>query len=196
METKPTDAKLVEVYLAGRDKAFEKLYKRYERPLFSFILKFVNDRKSAEDLFQQTWMKVINGLPKYEEKGKFSSWLFGIANNCCIDHVRKVSRARVDESASAEGVDRLPGGDGNPERDLMKREQQEWLKKAIAKLPEEQRQVVLLRLHGEMPFKEIARTLDSPLNTVLGRMHYAVQNLRKMMEEEFREGSQDALSRI
>ena len=193
---KPTDAELIRSYENGRDKAFEKIYKRYERPLFSFILKYMNDRESAEDVFQQTWIKVINGLSKYEEKGRFSSWLFGIAHNCCIDHARKVSRSKIDDRTSGEGMNSLEGEDRSPEGMLVEREEREWLKQAIAKLPDEQREVVLLRLQAEMPFKEIAEMMGSPLNTVLGRMHYAVQNLKKMVIEEFGEDGGHVLPKI
>ncbi|MFH1943273.1 MAG: sigma-70 family RNA polymerase sigma factor [bacterium] len=185
MEKKPADAKLVRTYLSGNDRSFENLFKRYERPLFSFILKFVRDRQIAEDIFQQTWIKVLNGLTGYEEKGKFSSWLFGIANNCCIDHSRKETRSKVDDRASAEGMDLLEGDDCDPESTFLKQEETEWLEKAIQTLPIEQKEVVLLRFHGQLPFKEIARVLGSPLNTVLGRMHYAVCNLRKMVDQEY-----------
>ncbi len=196
MEEKPTDAHLVRSYLAGKDAAFEKLFKRYEKPLFSFILKFVRERQSAEDIFQQTWLKVLKGLPKYEEKGKFSSWLFGIANNCCIDHARTKKRSRVDDGASSEGMDQLRGDDLNPEGTVVKQEQMAVLKKMVERLPLEQKQVVLLRLYGEIPFKEIASIVNSPLNTVLGRMHYAVRNLQKMVKKEIGEESRDVLSRI
>ena len=194
METKTTDAHLVREYLAGKDRAFEKLFKRYERPLFSFIFRFVGDRQSAEDMFQQTWMKVIKGLPNYEERGSFSSWLFGIANNCCVDRARKETRARVDDLTSSEGMDRLPDENSGVEELLVKQEKLSWLEKAIEKLPREQKQVVLMRLHGELPFKEIARVVNCPLNTVLGRMHYAVQNLQKMVKKEYGGELQNVLS--
>ena len=193
---KPTDAQLIRSYGNGRDRAFQKLYSRYERPLFSFILKFMNDRQSAEDVFQQTWIKVIHGLPEYEEKGKFSSWLFGIAHNGCIDHARRVSRSRIDDRASGDGLDTLQGEELNPEGALVEREKKQWLKKAVDRLPEEQKEVVLLRLHAEIPFKEIAEMTGSPLNTVLGRMHYAVQNLKKMVTEEFGEDGGHVLPKI
>lgn len=185
MEMKSTDASLVRAYLGGNDRAFEKLYARYERPLFSFILKFVANRQTAEDVFQQTWVKVIKALPKYEERGTFSSWLFGIANNACVDHVRKVARAKIDDFASNEGLDRLPKEQSNQEDQLMAKEKSAWLGEAIESLPEDQKEVVLMRLYGELPFKEIARIVDCPLNTVLGRMHYAVQNLKKYSKETF-----------
>jgi RNA polymerase sigma-70 factor (ECF subfamily) len=184
MDTQTTDANLIRRYLAGQDRAFDKLFKRYERPLFSFILRFVRDREGAEDLFQQTWMKVIKALPQYEERGSFSSWLFGIANNCCVDHARKKARSKVDDLTSSEGMDRLPNPHPNPEDTVIKKEQKVWLEQAVEQLPQEQKQVVLMRLFGQLPFKEIARVVNCPLNTVLGRMHYALKNLRKMAEQE------------
>lgn len=194
MDKKPPDAHLICAYLSGQDRAFEKLFKRYEKPLFSFILRFVGNRENAEDLLQQTWLKVLKGLPKYEERGKFSSWLFGIANNCCIDCVRKKSVTKQDNFINPEKLNSLSSIDSNPDEMFVQNEQKVWLEKALTQLPPEQKQVVLLRLYGEMPFKEIARVLNSPLNTVLGRMHYAVQNLRKILKQQYGEVSRDVLS--
>jgi RNA polymerase sigma-70 factor (ECF subfamily) len=194
MEKQTTDAHLIRAYLSGKDHAFEKLFRRYERPLFTFILRFVGDRQVSEDMFQQTWLKVIRALPQYEERGSFSSWLFGIANNCCVDQVRKKRRSRVDDLTSSEGMDRLPDEDSDPEETLLKQEQVSWLEKAVERLPVEQRQVVLMRLFGEIPFKEIARIVECPLNTVLGRMHYAIKNLRKIVEQEYGGEYQNVLS--
>ena len=169
------------------------LYRRYERQLFSFILKFVKDRANAEDIFQQTWMKAIQGLASYREKGKFSSWLFGIANNACIDHVRKRSRAKIDDFICEEGLDSLKSEGPDPEDAILTSERKTWLNEAISYLPPEQKEVVLLRLQGEIPFKEIARILDTPLNTVLGRMHYAMRQLQRMSIEIFGEVGKDVL---
>lgn len=194
MEEQPPDAQLIRIYLDGRDGAFEKLYKRYERPLFSFIFRFVGNRAMAEDLFQQTWMKVLQGFSGYEERGRFSSWLFGIANNACIDCVRKATRAKRDDFASSERLENLPDPDRGPEAVIERREEIAWLQEAVTQLPWEQKQVVLLRVYGELPFKEIARMLKSPLNTVLGRMHYAVRNLRKMVKQTYGEPRRNVLS--
>jgi len=128
------------------------------------------------------------------EKGKFSSWLFGIANNCCIDAVRKKKREKIDDLASSEGMDRLQSGSDDPEDQMIKVETAEWLELAVADLPVEQKQVVLLRIFGEMPFKDIAELLKCPLNTVLGRMHYAVKNLQKMSHSTYQEASENGLS--
>ncbi|MCJ7811768.1 sigma-70 family RNA polymerase sigma factor [bacterium] len=185
MEKISDDAQLIHAFLSGREKAFEKLLKRYERPLFSFIFRFVGDRQSAEDLFQQTWLKVIQGLSHYEERGTFSSWLFGIANNCCIDYVRRKNKAKRNDLVSSEGMEQLESGELNQMDTFLKKEKTAWLEKAVTKLPPDQRQVLLLRVYSELPFKEIANILNDPLNTVLGRMHYAIQNLQKMAKEEY-----------
>ncbi len=187
MEKISEDAQLIHAYLSGKEKAFEKLLKRYERPLFSFIFRFVYDRQSAEDLFQQTWLKVIQGLSHYEERGTFSSWLFGIANNCCIDHVRRNNKTKRNDLVSSDGMEQLESEELNQMDTLLKKEKASWLEKAVTKLPMDQKQVLLLRIYSELPFKEIAHILNDPLNTILGRMHYAVQNLKKMAAEEYRE---------
>jgi RNA polymerase sigma-70 factor (ECF subfamily) len=176
-----TDAALIREYLAGKDKAFEKLYKKYERPLYSFIYRFVGSRESAEDVFQQTWLKVIGALENYDERGKFGSWLFGIANNASLDLVRKKSTDKRDDYASEE-MDHLPHKEMIPDESIIHKEQSALLENGIETLPWEQKQVVLLRVYAEMSFKEIAVMIDAPLNTVIGRMHYAVKNLRKMIE--------------
>ena len=194
MITKLSDASLIRSYIAGKDMAFEKLFKRYERPLFSFILRLSRNQESAEDIFQQTWMKVINGLSAYQERGTFSSWLFGIAYHCFIDQTRKESRSKIHEKVSAEGLEKIPDTDMDPETGLLKDEKINWMGEAIHQLPEEQKQVVLMRITGELPFKEIAHILDCPINTVLGRMHYAVKNLQKLKKKTFGKEYQYVLS--
>jgi len=193
MSEDKTDAVLIRDYLSGKEKSFHTLYRRYERPLFSYIFRFAGERQRAEDLFQQTWMKVLNGLQNYREQQKFSSWLFGIAHNCCIDEVRKASGKKEDDCP---GEDRksMKSGERTPEELLHHTERKDLLKKAIQELPEEQRSVVLMRLEEEIPFKEIAEIMNCSLNTVLGRMHYAVRNLRKIFQDTFGEEIQHVLS--
>ncbi len=181
-----TDAVLIQEYQAGEDKAFEKLYRKYERPLYSFIYRFIGNRESAEDVFQQTWLKVIRGLENYDERGKFGSWLFGIANNACLDLVRKKSTVKKDDYAS-EKLDHLPQKEMIPDESVIHMEQSVLLENGIERLQWEQKQVVLLRVYAEMSFKEIAAMIDAPLNTVLGRMHYAVKNLRKIINTTYGE---------
>ena len=157
MTNKKNDARLLRAYLAGKNRAFESLYKKYEKPLFSFILRFIGDRKNAEDIFQQTWFKVLAALPVYEERGAFAGWLFGIANNCCVDFVRNKNYSQKKNSTHESELEMLADGSLDPEEALHKKEKLEWLENVIVQLPVEQKQVVLLRVYSEMPFKEIAR---------------------------------------
>jgi RNA polymerase sigma-70 factor (ECF subfamily) len=178
-----SDGFLVCRYRDGMEKAFEILYHRYQKPLFSFIMKMVRDRMATEDLFQLTWTRVLSGLDKYQEEDKFAGWIFGIANNACMDYFRKKTR-----SSEVEWKENGPPGtesDGpeDPETIMIQKEQQAILSEAIGQLSEDQRQIVLLRLYSGLTFQEISEMLDSPLNTVLGRMHYAVKNLKKFIRQ-------------
>lgn len=186
MEDK-NDAKLIRAYRKGDNQAFEQLLKRYERPLFSFIFRYVHDKQTAEDLFQQIWIKVLKALDSYDERGQFGSWLFGIANNNCIDHLRSKAVSSRDDVAGEAGFDQFSSEEPLPDEALIHDEKQRWLEAAIQELPEDLKEVLLLRLYSEMPFKEIAEKLNCPLNTVLGRMHYAVGHLKKMGKIAFGE---------
>jgi len=183
------DSIWIKSFLAGSRKGFDNLYKKYEKPLFSYILRYTHNQETAEDIFQKTWFKVIRGLNSYEEQGSFGSWLFGIAHNNCIDHFRKNSKLQVDDTMSMKGMDSLENKVVvNPEKKLIKEEGLDNLKTAIEELPEEQKQVVLLRLYGDLSFKEIAEKCECSINTVLGRMHYAVRNLKKVVRRYRWEG--------
>ena len=178
MKKEIEDSKLVSLYISGDRKSFTILYERYERPLFSYVYKMLNNREDAEEIFQKTWMKVIEKLKYYNEKGKFSSWLFSIAHNCTIDMLRKTSRKR--ENLSVTEIDfKISASDKNPEEILVMDEQKKRLKKVIEYLPEEQRETVMMRVYGDLSFKEIAKIQKVSLNTVLGRMHYAVKKIKK-----------------
>jgi len=183
------DSIWIKSFLAGNRKGFDALYKKYEKPLFSYILRYSHNQETAEDIFQKTWFKVIRGLNSYEEQGSFGSWLFGIAHNNCIDYFRKNSKIHIDDNITGKGMDSLNNPvASNPESQLIKQEGRDQLKTAIAGLPEEQKQVVLLRLYGEFTFKEIAEKCECSINTVLGRMHYAVRNLKKVVRKYRWEG--------
>jgi RNA polymerase sigma factor (sigma-70 family) len=179
------DSICINLFLTGNQKGFDRLYKKYEKPLFSYIFKYTHNRQTAEDIFQKTWFKVIRGLKNYTEKGSFGSWLFGIAHNNCIDHYRKQAKKEMDDNISEEGMDSLKNENAeNPENQFIKQEGINRLKRAIQTLPNEQKQVVLLRLYADLTFKEIAEKCECSLNTVLGRMHYAVGNLKKIVNKE------------
>lgn len=183
------DSICIKIFLTGNQKGFDTLYKKYEKSLFSYILKYTHNREAAEDVFQKTWFKAIRGLRDYKEQGSFGSWIFGIAHNNCIDHFRKNSKKQIDDNISEQGIDILENKIAiNPETQLVQKEGRNQLKQAIQELPEEQKQVVLLRLYGGLPFKEIAEKCECSINTVLGRMHYAVRNLKKMARNNRWEG--------
>ncbi len=177
----PEDAELIRAYQNGEAEAFETLVRKYERPLFTFLLRLVGNRQSAEDLFQDTFLRVLRALPKYQEDGRFSGWLFGIANNLAVDLLRRQRVQRsyflVDDEALAAAIDYHSAADAEVESAEVMR----LVEGALQQLPEKQRQVFLLRQHGDLSFKEIAELLGEPLNTVLSHMHYAVTKLRQQL---------------
>ncbi len=142
------------------------------------------DRNLAEDLFQEALIKVWQGIGKFDRRHKFSSWLFAIAHNVAIDGLRKNKTRR--NFIHIEELAELPAEDessGNPHLRLVARESREKLYKTVERLPEKQKNVLLLRLHGEVKFEEIAKLTGEPLNTVLGHMHCAVKRIKKRLRD-------------
>lgn len=178
---------LMRDFAKGDLGAFEVLLNRYRRPLFGYISRFVgNDR--AEDIFQETFYRVIRSKDSYKVRAKFSTWLFTIAHNVCVDHLRKsgrVSLVSISEplSTSTDGTrtyeDTLESGDAGPSEKSIDEEMNSCIERLILELPEPQRQVLLLRQFGDMSFKEIARTVGCRVNTAKSRMRYALEALRK-----------------
>ena len=178
-----SDNDLVIMYHEGDEKAFAEILKRYKSRVFGKINMFVKDRKAAEDIFQDTFIRVIHALKEgnYNEEGKFSAWLFRIAHNLCIDFIRNgkkmpVQRAREDYDP----LDFVASDLNNAEEAGIRRENIRDIRKYISKLPAEQREIVHMRLYHDMSFKEIADMLNISINTALGRMRYAILNMRKM----------------
>ncbi|MBI2901546.1 MAG: sigma-70 family RNA polymerase sigma factor [Planctomycetes bacterium] len=164
---------LVEGLKAGRTGAFERLVRDYGDRLYRFCLRIVGPA-DAEDVVQETFIRVHRSIGSYQPTGRFESWLFTIANHLALDALRRrPAAAREGE----EPVDRR-----GPQDDLSHREVQDALLRAVERLPLEQKQVFLLREEAGMSFKEIAETTGCPLNTALGRMHYAMENLRKNLK--------------
>ena len=185
------DDQLVHQYVKGKESALETLIQRHKSKLFTYILITVKDRDLSEDIFQDTFFKVINTLKKgqYNEEGKFLSWIIRIAHNLIIDHFRKNKRMPVVSSAvgeDGEGYDifNLIGSeDVNAEEHLEGKQVRQNLRKLVESLPEEQREVLMMRNYYDMSFKEIADATNVSINTALGRMRYALINLRRMVEE-------------
>ena len=184
------DADLAALAREGREPAFRELVRRYERPVFSLIFRMVRDRETSEDLAQETFVKVLNHIDRYRPEFKFSSWLFKIANNLTIDHLRKrqLKTISIDGSphaataaeAEASAFDVESRGE-TPLDELESRELGGAIEKAIAKLRPEYRACILLRHVEDRSYEEIAATLDLPLGTVKTYIHRARHELREAL---------------
>ncbi len=184
--SKVSDRDLVSQYIQGSDKAFEILLKRHQNQVYTKILTLVRDRDVADDLFQETFIKVINTLKdgRYNEEGKFLPWVLRIAHNLSIDHFRKGKKMpmmRGDENTDVFAT--ISNNDLHVEDKMCRDQTLSDVKRLIMYLPEEQRTVVMMRHYYDMSFKEIAETCDISINTALGRMRYALINLRKLVEQ-------------
>jgi RNA polymerase sigma-70 factor (ECF subfamily) len=173
-----SDEALMMAYRRGESKAFDELLLRYRTPLFSTLRRLVGDRALAEDLFQETFLRVIQHAGRYDAGRKFSGWVFRIARNLAVDALRQRG-VRREEELDEEHQDPA----GGPDRALARAEQGEAISRALELLPLEQREVFLMREWAGLSFKEIAEVTESPLNTVLGRMHLAVKKLRACLAE-------------
>ncbi|HMW40417.1 MAG: sigma-70 family RNA polymerase sigma factor [Saprospiraceae bacterium] len=181
-----SDQELINVYLQGNEKAFEELLNRHKNKIYTAIYLFVKDRDLAEDLFQEVFIKIIDTLRKgsYNHEGKFSQWATRIAYNMCVDHFRRSKkRTKVSTSDEFDIFDVLHVEDDNKELQLIISETHRQIRTLVDKLPDEQREVVILRHYADLSFKEISSITSVSINTALGRMRYALINIRKMMEE-------------
>ena len=181
------DKDLVRQFMAGKDAAFELLLTRYKDRVFSYILYTVKDEDLANDLFQDTFIKVLKSLKKgkYNEEGKFLPWVMRIAHNLVIDHFRKSNRMPMSHETEHNNLmARLESDELNVEKNLVKGQIHKDVKDLIKHLPKEQRQVLIMRIYCEMSFKEIAENSDVSINTALGRMRYALLNLRRLIKEK------------
>lgn len=181
-----SDAALLKGYLEGNDAALETLIHRYKSRIFSSIYLLVNDRYLAEDIFQETFIKVIHSLKagKYNDEGKFLPWVIRIARNLCIDHIRQGSKLpTVTDTEGNDIFSYLQIAEPSREEFIINGEEKVSLHALINKLPAEQREVLIMRHYANLSFKEIADMTGSNLNTCIGRMHYAILNLRKMLQK-------------
>ncbi len=183
---KRSDDELVSLYVGGLNEAFDVLIERYDDELLSYIQIQVGNSDIADDLFQDTFMKVIQVLRagSYQTQGKFRQWLFRVAHNLVIDHFRRTKTQKVysihDDQFREEFIDRFPSPSLNMEEILVEQNNRDLLRTCVARLPKEQRDVLVLRFRHDMSFKEIANYTGVSINTALGRMRYALMNLRKM----------------
>ncbi|MEC8610871.1 MAG: sigma-70 family RNA polymerase sigma factor [Bacteroidota bacterium] len=185
-----SDKDLVSAYLKGKPTALDVLVKRHETKVMNFIFSKIKNHQLSEDIFQEAFLKVMKSLKsnKYNEEGKFLPWLMRISHNLVIDHFRKTNRQpRMADTKSFNDFDIfdvIGNGEISREHELIKEEQMSLLKKLIDDLPVEQREVLLMRHYEDMSFKEIAEKSGVSINTALGRMRYALINIRKLMKEQ------------
>ncbi|WP_324027893.1 sigma-70 family RNA polymerase sigma factor [Maribacter sp. BPC-D8] len=179
------DSQLVKKYIQGDERAIEALINRHNSRLTGFIYSKVGDRELTEDIFQDTFMKVIRTLKRgaYNEEGKFLPWVMRIAHNLVIDHFRKHNRMPMYNSKESYNIFSLLGDDKlNAEKQLIKEQIDSDLLRIIKELPEDQQEVLEMRIYKDMSFKEISDNTGVSINTALGRMRYALINLRKLVE--------------
>jgi len=181
------DSILVKNYIDGDEKALEILINRHNQRITSFIYSKVLDRDVAEDIFQDTFIKVIKTLKrgKYSEEGKFLPWVMRIAHNLVIDHFRKNKRMPKFEGSDDFNIFSVIKDDKlNAEKQIIKDQIESDLTNLIDELPDDQREVLIMRIYKDMSFKEISENTDVSINTALGRMRYALINLRKIVERK------------
>ena len=184
------DQQLIAIYLTGDNKAFETLLVRHKNRIFRFILMKIKDRELADDIFQETFVKIINTLQlgKYNEEGKFLPWAMRIAHNLVIDHFRKSSKVRMISESSSFSDDYsifnvLSTGEENTLETITRTELETQMVGLIDHLPETQREIIQMRIFQDLSFKDIAEMENISINTALGRMRYALMNLRKLIEK-------------
>ncbi len=182
-----SDQQLIRQYIQGKERALEMLINRHKDRVYTTIYMFVRDRYLTEDLFQDTFIKVVDTLKagRYREEGKFAPWVSRIAHNLCIDHYRKTKRTPTITNADGYDIfEILRFSTPNSQDKLIQSETNRKVRTLIDELPPEQKEVVVLRHYAQLSFKEIAELTDVSINTALGRMRYALINLRKIITEK------------
>ncbi len=183
MGSGPADEELMLRYGGGDTEAFETLYRRHRGPLYRFLLRQVKDQATAEEIFQDVWMRVIDSRGRYEARSKFSSWMYTIAHHRLMDHYRASGRARfLDEEEGAEALEALASGDPPAEILLERKRAVERLLEALAGLPDAQREAFLLQQEGDLSVEEIATATGVSRETAKSRLRYALAKLRSAME--------------
>ena len=188
MIEKATEQELIRSYIDGNHSSLQVLIQRHQNRLYSYIFLLVKDKMLADDVFQDTYVKVINTLKQgnYKDEGKFVQWVMRIAHNLVIDHFRKAKKIPfVDNSnPNSDIFDSIRHKELSIEDQLIKYQIDEDVKKLVDFLPDEQKEVIHMRCYAGMSFKDIAEQTDVSINTALGRMRYALINLRKMVEDK------------
>lgn len=180
------DALLIQQYVDGNEKALALLIKRHQSKVFGFIFSKTNDAALTDDIFQDTFIKVIQKLKteSYNEEGKFLSWVFRISHNLIIDYYRKTNKMPMSRDTDEYSIFSILSDDSpNVEVKILKEQSENDIVKLIKFLPPEQQQIIDLKLYKKMSFQEIADLLDISVNTALGRMRYAIKKMQKLVKE-------------
>lgn len=183
-----SDYELILKFIDGEKLCFEELIHRHKNKVFAYISLYIRDQALAEDIFQDTFLKVIQSVKggKYVDNGKFISWVMRIAHNLIIDHFRRIKQMNTisNDNYESDIFNSRKFAEDNVEDDMIKRQIQKDVRRMISHLPDDQREVVILRHYAGLSFKEIAEITEVSINTALGRMRYALINMRKLMEEK------------
>jgi len=183
-----SDYELISRFIKGEQSCFEELIHRHKNKVFAYISLYIRDQALAEDIFQDTFLKVIQSVKagKYADNGKFISWVMRIAHNLIIDHFRRIRQMNMisNDNYESDIFNSKKFAEETIEDGMIKKQIQKDIRKMISSLPDDQREVVILRHYAGLSFKEIAEITEVSINTALGRMRYALINMRKIMEEK------------
>jgi len=185
--TQLTDQDLIKRFADGQSAAIEELVNRYKDRVYTSIYYLVKDKYLAEDIFQDVFIKVIDTIKgeRYSEEGKFLPWVLRIAHNMCVDHFRKVKRTPTIKTSDDRDIfEVLNFREESAEQKVVQRQSHDRVRRMLDMLPEEQKEVIILRHYADLSFKEIAELTRCSINTALGRMRYGLLNLRKIMVEK------------
>ena len=185
--TNLTDQQLVHQYMDGNTEALSTLVTRYKDKIYTSIYLLVKDKYLAEDLFQDVFIRIIDTLKggRYTDEGKFLPWALRIAHNMCVDHFRKIKRSpSIKTSDDRDIFEVLNFSEPSAEQRMMQGQSHDRVRRMLDMLPEDQREVIIMRHYADLSFKEIADLTKCSINTALGRMRYGLINLRKMMVEK------------
>jgi RNA polymerase sigma-70 factor (ECF subfamily) len=187
-KSKLTDHELVTQFIGGKQSSFETLVKRHKDKVYTYILLMVKNEHLAHDIFQETFIKVVKSLHagKYQENGKFISWVVRIAHNLIIDHFRKEKQMKTfsNDEYEVDIFNSSQFSDSTVEEDIIRDQIMSDVRQLVEFLPDEQKEVIILRHFMDLSFKEISEQTNVSINTALGRMRYALINLRKLVEEK------------
>ena len=180
-----SDAQLAQTFSDGNEKALEVLIHRYKDKIYTSIYMLVKDKYLAEDLFQDTFLKIIKTIKagRYAEQGKFLPWAIRVGHNLCMDHFRRSRQQIFVTMPDGQDISVLFGAGDMASDGIEKRQVHDSVRKMVENLPEEQREVIVLRIYADLSFKQISELTGVSINTALGRMRYALLNLRKMVTD-------------